>query len=231
MIFINKYYYFKSVLEDDFCEKIINIGLKKLSSSSIKATIKKDINNTKKKNITKIKLKDKTLEKIKKEKIDIEKVNFRDSEICFLNEDWIYKKVIPYVNHANKNAGWNFEYSVVEAAQFTKYAKNQYYGWHIDGQGDVYGAYQDNINNKKLRGLVRKLSVTINLSGDENYDGGNLKFDFGPNTQGERFIECTEIRPKGSIIVFPSFTYHQVTPVTKGTRYSLVMWICGKPFS
>ena len=44
---------------------------------------------------------------------------------------------------------------------------------HIDGQGDVYGAYQDNINNKKLRGLVRKLSVTINLSGDENYDGGN----------------------------------------------------------
>ena len=146
-------------------------------------------------------------------------------------EDWIYKKVIPYVNHANKNAGWNFEYSVVEAAQFTKYAKNQYYGWHIDGQGDVYGAYQDNINNKKLRGLVRKLSVTINLSGDENYDGGNLKFDFGPNTQGERFIECTEIRPKGSIIVFPSFTYHQVTPVTKGTRYSLVMWICGKPFS
>ena len=75
-----------------------------------------------------------------------------------------------------------------------------------------------------------KLSVTINLSGDENYEGGNLKFDFGPNTQGERFIECTEIRPKGSIIVFPSFTYHQVTPVTKGTRYSLVMWICGKPF-
>ena len=49
MIFRNKYYYFKSVLEDDFCEKIINIGLKKLSSSSIKATIKKDINNTKKK--------------------------------------------------------------------------------------------------------------------------------------------------------------------------------------
>ena len=41
---------------------------------------------------------------------------------------------------------------------------------------------------------------------------------------------CEEIRPKGSIIVFPSFLYHQVTPITKGTRYSLVMWVLGRPW-
>ena len=229
MIFKNKYYYFKSVLKNDFCEKVLDFGQKKLKKSGIQATIKKDINTSINKN-KKNKINEKSIDEIKKEKINVDEVNFRDSEICFLNENWIFEKIIPYINHANKNAGWNFEYSVIEPVQFTKYGKNQYYGWHIDGQGDVYGAYQDNFKNKKLRGLVRKLSVTINLSGDENYEGGNLKFDFGPNTQGERFIECTEIRPKGSIIVFPSFTYHQVTPVTKGTRYSLVMWICGKPF-
>jgi len=42
--------------------------------------------------------------------------------------------------------------------------------------------------------------------------------------------ECTEIRPKGSIVVFPSYVFHRVTPVTRGTRYSLVCWSVGKPF-
>ena len=36
--------------------------------------------------------------------------------------------------------------------------------------------------------------------------------------------------PKGSIVVFPSFIWHRVKPITKGTRYSLVMWNCGYPF-
>jgi PKHD-type hydroxylase len=42
--------------------------------------------------------------------------------------------------------------------------------------------------------------------------------------------ECTEIRPRGSIIVFPSFVWHRVAPVTKGTRYSLVVWNLGEPW-
>jgi predicted 2-oxoglutarate/Fe(II)-dependent dioxygenase YbiX len=60
-------------------------------------------------------------------------------------------------------------------------------------------------------------------------EGGNLKFDLGPH-RGDRYHECAEIRPRGSIIVFPSHVYHQVTPVTKGTRYSLVAWNLGYPF-
>ena len=59
--------------------------------------------------------------------------------------------------------------------------------------------------------------------------GGNLKFDLGPHSK-KRYHTCTEIRPRGSIIVFPSHLYHQVTPVTTGTRYSLVAWNLGKPF-
>ena len=72
--------------------------------------------------------------------------------------------------------------------------------------------------------------MTLNLSDETDYEGGNLKFDLGPHAANKRYHECTEIRPKGSVIVFPSHVYHQVTPVTKGTRYSLVMWSWGRPY-
>ena len=72
--------------------------------------------------------------------------------------------------------------------------------------------------------------MTVNLTDPKNYDGGNLKFDLGPHTKEDRFKVCEDIRPQGSVIVFPSFTYHCVTPVTRGTRYSLVLWCLGKPW-
>ena len=80
-----------------------------------------------------------------------------------------------------------------------------------------------------LRGKIRKLSMTVNLSREDEYEGGNLKFDLGPHNK-KRYYECIESRKRGSIIVFPSSTYHQVTPITKGIRHSLVMWALGKPF-
>ena len=85
-------------------------------------------------------------------------------------------------------------------------------------------------DNKYYWGKVRKISMTINLTEPDDYKGGDLKFDFGPHAGRARFKTCKEIRPRGSIIVFPSFIHHQVTPVTEGTRYSLVMWSLGKPF-
>lgn len=73
--------------------------------------------------------------------------------------------------------------------------------------------------------------MTCNLNKPDDYKGGNLKFDFGPHSENiNRFKECEEIRPQGSIIVFPSFVYHCVTPVTEGERYSLVLWNLGRPF-
>jgi PKHD-type hydroxylase len=86
------------------------------------------------------------------------------------------------------------------------------------------------VTNKNIIGKIRKLSMTVNLMPEGSYKGGNLKFDFGPHSHGKRYHECVEIRPQGSVIVFPSYIYHQVTPVTEGTRYSLVMWTLGKPF-
>jgi len=86
------------------------------------------------------------------------------------------------------------------------------------------------IGNPNYAGKIRKLSMTVNLTNSKNYKGGNLKFDFGPHAARSRYHTCTEIRPRGSIIVFPSDRYHQVTPITEGTRYSLVMWSLGQPW-
>ena len=62
------------------------------------------------------------------------------------------------------------------------------------------------------------------------YEGGNLEFDFGTLSGKDRIKICEEIKPKGSIIVFPSFLPHRVSPITKGTRYSLVLWSLGPPW-
>jgi PKHD-type hydroxylase len=42
--------------------------------------------------------------------------------------------------------------------------------------------------------------------------------------------KCAEISQRGSIVVFPSHVWHRVKPVTKGIRYSLVIWNLGYPF-
>jgi hypothetical protein len=96
----------------------------------------------------------------------------------------------------------------------------------LKNNGQLLSGFTD---NKNMWGKVRKISMTVNLTKPENYSGGNLKFDFGSHVK-KRFVVCNEIRPQGSIIVFPSFLYHCVTPVTRGTRYSLVLWSLGKPF-
>tara|TARA_Y100001963_G_scaffold107309_2_gene148364 strand:+ start:2226 stop:3134 length:909 start_codon:yes stop_codon:yes gene_type:complete len=96
-----------------------------------------------------------------------------------------------------------------------------------DGREMLASGWTD---NRMMWGKVRKISMTLNLTEPSDYKGGNLKFDFGPHAGRGRFKTCQEIRPRGSMIVFPSFIHHQVTPVTEGTRYSLVVWSLGKPF-
>ena len=138
------------------------------------------------------------------------------------------KEIHPYIHMANRNAGWNFEWDVSEECQFTKYSKGQYYGWHADSWGKPYD------KPGPLYNKIRKLSVSVSLSDFLEYEGGALEFDFrneDPSKSNKRKIQtCTQILPKGSIVVFPSFVWHRVTPVTSGTRYSLVLWNLGKPF-
>ena len=250
----NTYFYFKSALTPEQCQKIIDIGdenIKQLKSKGHSTNATTFGRNDKEgmKDKSAIAQDDKTIEELKKETGEnIEKERYvRDSEVCWLNDKWIYDLIHPYVHKANEQAGWRYEWDYSESFQFTKYHKGGFYGWHTDGQSCHFGKYKRFIpgvtqknpdgsipshytTSKDFIGKVRKLSATINLNKPGDYDGGNLKFDFGPHAQGKRFHEVEEIRPQGSIIIFPSFVYHQVTPITRGTRYSLVLWSLGQPF-
>ena len=77
---------------------------------------------------------------------------------------------------------------------------------------------------------MRKLSMIINLTDPNEYKGGELQFDFRNEAAGKNIHTCEAMKEKGSIVIFPSFVWHRVTPVTEGTRYSLVNWIVGKNF-
>jgi len=157
------------------------------------------------------------------------KQKIRKSDVVWLQDNWIYKELHPYVDKANKNAGWNFEWEGSESCQFTKYKLNQYYDWHCDSWDKAYK------KNDANEGKIRKLSMTCQLTDASEYEGGELEFDFRNyeppmRDEAKHKIQCKEILPKGSIVVFPSFLWHRVKPVTKGTRYSLVLWHLGYPF-
>jgi len=143
-----------------------------------------------------------------------------------MSDPWIYKEIQPYVHMANKNAGWNFDWDFSESCQFTIYKKGQYYDWHCDSWDKPY-VTQDNTNGK-----IRKLSVTVTLTDPKEYKGGELEFDLRNEDPDKKpnMRTCTEILPKGSLVVFPSFVWHRVKPVTKGERNSLVIWNLGYPF-
>jgi len=229
------YWYFKNALTNEQCEKIIKLGQ---SKKILQGKTREKNHKTAKKSISQ---KDKSLEEFKKElklkklsdkKIDniLKKDSYnRDCTISWLNDQWLYDLIWPFLIEANDKSGWKYEFDFAESFQFTTYKKNEFYGWHIDSDTDHHAAYKEDCKNKNYIGKIRKLSMTINLSNENDYEGGNLKFDLGPH-QKDRFIECEEIRPRGSIIVFPSSVYHQVTPVTRGIRRSLVMWALGRPF-
>ena len=173
---------------------------------------------------------------LKEETTDEERINGREeefgldkksriSDVSWTNEQWVIDLVWPYMLEANEKAGWNFDIKAVEDMQITKYKPGSFYGWHKDGSADRLSAY--NIpDNKFMHGNARKLSMTILLN--DNYKGG--EFQFVNYHKLENTIETPEFKNFGSIIVFPSFMEHQVVPVTKGTRYSLVAWFVGPPF-
>jgi PKHD-type hydroxylase len=78
-------------------------------------------------------------------------------------------------------------------------------------------------------GLVRKLSVCITLN--DNFKGGDFQIQkFVSPVEKKRYETIKEMRNAGSIVVFPSFMWHQITPVKYGSRYSIVCWYKGPQF-
>lgn len=139
---------------------------------------------------------------------------YRKSKILFFNSNnssfnWIYQRVTDAVNIINKQF-WNYDLSYIEDLQFTSYTeKDDFFTKHIDqiSQGGNY----------------RKLSFSIQLSSPNNYEGSDLLLHTSSNY-------LTTRKEKGTMIFFPSFVLHEVTPLISGERYSLVGWVCGPSF-
>ena len=144
--------------------------------------------------------------------------NIRKSDVVWIQEQWVYDLIWGYMLSANEQGGWKYNIVAAENCQVTRYTKDGFYSWHVDGMGSHNEVW--NKPNELLHGNVRKLSMSIVLN--SNYEGGGFEM------RGlENKISKLE---EGSIIVFPSFIEHRVVPVTNGFRYSLVAWFVGPPF-
>ena len=141
------------------------------------------------------------------------KLSVRDSQVswikCIKENAWLFERLTGVVLHNNEKF-YNFDLTEIESLQFTKYpAGSGFYVNHIDMVHKSYG--------------TRKLSFSVQLSDPSTYEGGDLllHLDHEPTRMP---------RDRGTIIFFPSWTLHEVTPVTSGVRYSLVGWVEGPRF-
>jgi PKHD-type hydroxylase len=127
---------------------------------------------------------------------------------------WLYDKMMNMVIEAN-NAIWNFDlHTALDSIQYTEYydVEGGHYGWHQDiGPGHL---------------STRKISITVQLSDTDDYEGGDLEYFRGGD------INNTEKAPrgKGVVFIFPSYMMHRVAPITKGTRRSFVLWVGGSHY-
>ena len=143
----------------------------------------------------------------------------RSSKIVFIKDMWLKQELDSIVQYANKS--WGFNLSHQEDVQFTEYEPRGHYNWH-----------NDSIKNPMdLKNMQRKLSMIVQLSKPENYVGGDLRFNLrgldGVNSDSV-MSPPPEFKLQGSLVIFPSFLWHKVEPITSGKRYSLVMWTLGE---
>lgn len=141
------------------------------------------------------------------------KLELRKSSINFLqpgkDNDWIYDRLGQACIQVNSNR-FKFDIKGFQTdLQLAKYENGGFFDWHMDfGSGDISN---------------RKLSISVQLSDPDEYEGGNLQFMVNQNA-----VDAP--REKGTAIIFPSFFPHRVLPVTKGCRMSIVGWIAGPPY-
>jgi len=137
----------------------------------------------------------------------------RRSELSWVKNDaefgWVFEKLSHVASSLNADY---FHFDLVgfgEPIQLTNYGEpNQgMYRWHQDFGGRI----------------SRKLTLVLQLSDPADYEGGNLEVLISSESKVMR-------KERGLIIAFPSWTLHQVTPVVKGNRQTLVVWISGPDF-
>jgi PKHD-type hydroxylase len=126
----------------------------------------------------------------------------------------IWEKITDAIWSANRQF---FQFDLTgcyEPAQLGVYTQHDqgHYDWHTD-------ASLCNSNH-----VYRKLSMSLMLSDPSEFEGGELQVKYGNDD-----IKQLE-QKKGRAWFFPSWTLHRVTPVTRGIRRSLVLWVGGPGF-
>lgn len=140
--------------------------------------------------------------------------NIRRSQVSWLESTPDSKWVFERLGHiaATLNAQfYRFDLTGFgEHIQLTNYDQSEHgmYGWHQDSGGS---------------GPSRKLSLVLQLTDPNQYEGGNLQLFTAKEP-------ANVMKQRGLLVAFPSYTLHQVTPVTQGSRQSLVAWISGPAF-
>ncbi len=135
----------------------------------------------------------------------------RRSQVVMLGPEpkyrWLYERVWAAVQQCNREFFCVEIDGIENNIQLGRYDSGDrgFYNWHTD-----FATIRPH----------RKISVSVQLSRPEDYAGGDLELMFGTDPQP---ID----RTRGAFIAFPSFMLHRVTPVTRGTRWSLVAWILG----
>ena len=139
--------------------------------------------------------------------------NKRTTTISWLPFDEMkdmYNDINKFIQRTNLNHFGFEDIQITEQAQFTEYPEGGFYDWHMDC--DVAMAHEP---------PVRKISMTLLLSPEHQFEGGDLEL-MAPGKRAKL--------KQGHAIIFASFLNHRVAPVTRGVRQSLVMWFGGKPF-
>ena len=142
--------------------------------------------------------------------IDTKKRTTTISWLPFKEMEPMYNDINKFIQQANRNHFGFENVKITEQAQFTEYPEGGFYDWHMDT--DV---------NMQYEPPVRKISMTLLLSPENQFEGGDLEL-MAPGKRANM--------KQGHAIIFASFLNHRVAPVTKGVRQSLVMWFGGDPF-
>ena len=197
----NEYYYFPEAIDKKTCNKIIELGDKGFAEAKVGHRGTARLDK-----------------------------QIRISKVAWSNDQWLYDLIWPYMEEANAQSGWKYDIKAAESVQITRYEKGGFFTFHQDGKSDNLSAYNLPENNF-LHGNVRKLTMAITLNDD--FEGGGFQFVTLLEKGGASNIYTPDFNKAatlGSIMVFPSFMMHRVEPVTKGTRYSFVLWFVGPPF-
>jgi PKHD-type hydroxylase len=128
-----------------------------------------------------------------------------------LDTRWLYDKIFEQAC----NNPWDFDVTGIhDSLQYTLYPTevgDSYYKAHRDAGPQFYW---------------RKISMTIQLSDPDDFEGGGVEIEDPGGNQD--WIKVPH-EDRGDMVVFPSIMRHRALPVTKGTRKALIVWVSGPP--